>query len=217
MRRGPRIPVLLLTCALALTGCAPADWDIDRAAPTAEGTPGPGFLPIAEPSPEATVSPTTGSWQSIHAPSGYRVVLLMAGQDETTQTLAGAVRDWAADEDVDLREIASEGDLIASIVEAMEMNPELIVSMGDELIEPLATVSAHHLDEQFLILGAEIPEPTENVTAVEWAGAGFRGDGIAAASEFDAGTFTPERGADAVRAGAASVLSGMTGVVLWID
>lgn len=217
MRRGSSIPVLLLTCALTLTGCASADWDDNRATPTAEGTPGPGFLPTVEPSPEATVSPSDGSWQSIHAPSGYRVVLLTAGDDEATKTLADSVRSWAEEDDVDLREVASGDDLIESIVEAMDMNPELIISMGDDLIEPLATVSAHHLDEQFLILGAEIPEPTENVTAVEWAGAGFRGDGVAAATEFDARTFTPERGADAVRAGAASVLSGMTGVVLWID
>lgn len=216
MRRGSRVLAPILACTLILAGCASADWSDGRAAPTAEGAPGPGFMPAAEPSPEATVTPTNGSWDSANAPAGYRVVLLTAGDDAPSLIVADAVRSWADQEDVDLREIPSDDDPISGIVAAIEMNPELIISAGNDLIDALTTVSAHHLDEQFLIVGAEIPEPTENVTAVDWTGASFRGNGLTASSEFDETTFTPERSANAVRAGVAAVLTGMTGIVLWI-
>lgn len=70
---------------------------------------------------------------------------------------------------------------------------------------------------RFLVLGAELAEPTYNVTAVEWSGAGFRGEGLGSATLFDESSFSPERCADAIRAGTAAVLSGTTGIVLWIE
>jgi hypothetical protein len=48
-------------------------------------------------------------------------------------------------------------------------------------------------------------------------GAGFRGEGLGSATHFDEASFTPERCDDAIRAGVAAVLTGMTGVVLWIS
>jgi hypothetical protein len=36
-------------------------------------------------------------------------------------------------------------------------------------------------------------------------------------STYDASTFTPERARRAVRAGAAAVLNGLTGIVIWLD
>jgi hypothetical protein len=97
------------------------------------------------------------------------------------------------------------------------MHPDLVVSVGDALVDPLAVVTANNLDEQFLVVGAEVAEPTHNVTAVDWSGASFRGEGLGTSSTYDAASFTPERGAAAIRAGAAAVLSGLTGIVIWID
>ncbi|GAB3600303.1 type 1 periplasmic-binding domain-containing protein [Microbacterium tumbae] len=218
MRRDVRVPALLLAgTALLLAGCSSAGgWAEPREAPAAVGTPAAGFIPTPTPSPEATVTPVDGSWSDVHPPSGYRVVLLTAGEDAAARTLAEAVRSWARDEDVDLREVAADDDLIAGIVSAMDMNADLIVSAGNDLIDPLTTVSANHLDKQFLVVGAEVAEPTANVTAVEWSGASFRGAGLDAATPYDESTFTPERAGAAIRAGSAAVLSGMTGVVLWI-
>ena len=97
------------------------------------------------------------------------------------------------------------------------MGPDLIVSAGNDLIDPLALVTPNHLGEKFLVVGAELAEPTHNVTAVDWSGASFRGEGLGMSSTYDPGSFTAERCADAVRAGVAAVLSGLTGIVVWLD
>lgn len=209
---------LVLACALAavaLTGCA-APWEA-RTAPAPHGAVGTGFIPVEAPAPEATLNPDAGSWEGLTPAPGYRVVLLTAGDDAPARTLVSAIEDWAAETGVDLRTVEADAGHVAGIVTAMDMNPDLIVSVGNELVDPLALVTPNHLDRQFLIVGAEIAEPTANVTAVDWTGAAYRGEGLGASSTYDAASFTPERAADAIRAGAAAVLSGLTGVVLWID
>lgn len=219
MPRRARIAQAAMAAALvlALAGCAGDDWSTPRPATTALGAPAPGFLPTSTPSPEATVTPSSGSWAGADPAPGYRVVLLTAGDDPSTLTLEAAVRAWASDVHADLRTVSADDDPVVGIVHAMDLKPELIVSVGDALIDPLAIVAPNHLDVSFLVLGAELAEPTGNVTAVDWTGAGFRGEGLGTATHFDQASFTPERSADAVRAGTAAVLNGLTGVVLWID
>ena len=209
---------LALACALvgvALTGCA-GDWE-SRTTPDPIGAAAAGFVPSPTPSPEATVSPVAGSWDGIAPAPGYRVALVTAGDDAPTRTLVGAVQDWAAATGVDLRTVSADEDHVGGIVSAMDMNADLIVSVGNDLVDPLALVTPNHLDRQFLIVGAEIAEPTANVTAVDWSGAAYRGEGLGSSSTYEAASFTPARAANAIRAGAAAVLSGLTGVVLWID
>ncbi|MBW9092691.1 hypothetical protein JNB62_03235 [Microbacterium jejuense] len=203
---------------LSLAGCATDDWSAPRAEPTHIGAPAAGFAPETSPSPEATVTPADGSWHGVSPSPGYRVVLLTSGSDATTGVLNDAVEAWAADEQVSLRTVdAEDSDPIPAIVDAMDMKPDLIVSTGEALIDALALVTPNHLDVSFLVLGAELAEPTYNVTSVDWTGAGFRGEGLGSATHFDESSFTPERGDAAIRAGATAVLTGMTGVVLWID
>ncbi|WP_448630981.1 hypothetical protein [Cellulomonas soli] len=67
------------------------------------------------------------------------------------------------------------------------------------------------------MVGAEIAEPTANVTAADWSGASYRGEGLGSASTYDPASFTPDRCARAVRAGVAAVLGEVTGVVVWVD
>lgn len=207
----------VLALALTLSGCASADWSVPRDTIGVLGSPAPGFVPAVEPTPEATVDPRSGSWDDVHPAPGYRVVLLTSGEDPTTLALRASVTAWAADEDVDLRTVDADGDAITGIVHAMDLNPELVVAAGEDLIDAMAMVTPNHLDVSFLVLGAELAEPTENVTAVDWTGAGFRGEGLGSATHFDEASFTPERCDDAIRAGVAAVLNGMTGVVLWIS
>ncbi len=216
--RSPTVIISALALvALTLTGCAASNWETPRAAVTAIGTPRPGFTPSATPSPEATVMPAPGSWDGVRPGPGYRVVLLMGGDDAATTAVSTAVSEWAQQYDVDLRVVAADGDAISAIVHAMDMNPELIVAAGDGLIDALAMVTPNHLDMNFLVLGAELAEPTFNVTSVDWTGAGFRGEGLGTATHFEEESFTAERCADAIHAGTTAVLTGMTGVVLWID
>ena len=224
MRPRPHLAPALTAPVLAvalLAGCATGDdWSRPHPGPVAVGTLAPAFLaPDPTPSPEATLVPEPGSWDGIGPREGYRVVLLTAGDDAPTRAVVTAVQDWAASEDVDLRTVEAEepADLVPSIVEATGMGADLVVSAGNDLIDPLALVTASHLDQQYLVVGAEIAEPTRNVTAVDWSGASFRGEGLGASSTYDPASFTAERCATAVRAGVAAVLGGVTGIVVWID
>ena len=72
-------------------------------------------------------------------------------------------------------------------------------------------------NQQFLVVGAQLPEPTVNVTAAIWQGASSRGREVAdPPSSFDAGAF-PRVVNAAIQSGAASVLSDLTGRVSWLD
>jgi len=212
-----RVCALLLTAVL-LAACGADDWSEPHAKPKAIGTLGPGFID-KRPAPEATITPRPGSWDGVHPPKGMRVVLLSSGEDRETRTLTGAVRAWAEQEDVSLKTVTARDahQLIPSITRAMDLKPDLIISAGNELVDPLALVTANHLDQHFLIVGAEVAEPTYNVTAADWVGASFRGEGLKMSDSYDASTFTPERANRAVRAGVAAVLNGITGVVIRLD
>ncbi|MFJ9601437.1 type 1 periplasmic-binding domain-containing protein [Streptomyces althioticus] len=221
MRSPLRSAATLAAVAALVSGCASADdWSRPHAAPTPVGALGPGFTdPTATPTPEATVTPRPGSWNGVHPPEGYRVVLLTAGDDRPTRALVKAVRDWAEEEDVDLRTVTADDPArrVAAVREAVDMGPDLVVGAGNDLVDPLAAVTPSHLDQQFLVVGAELAEPTENVTAADWSGASFRGEGLGMSSTYDPASFTAARCGAAVRAGVAAVLNGLTGIVVWLD
>jgi hypothetical protein len=166
------------------------------------------------------IRPRPGSWDAVHPPRGYRVVLLTAGDDRATTTLGTTVKQWAEAEHVRLNTIAvTEPDgFVDRIVEAMDLGPDLVICAGNALVDPLALVTASHLDQQFLIIGAQLPEPTVNVTAAIWRGASSRGREVPdTALSFDPDAFTHEHAGAAIRAGVASVLSDLTGIVIWLD
>jgi hypothetical protein len=182
---------------------------------------GVGFIdPAAPPPPEGMIRPKPGSWDAVHPPRGYRVVLLTAGDDRPTTTLVAAVKQWANAEDVRIQTVAvTEPDVVVDgIVEAMDLRPDMVICAGNALVDALALVTASHLDQQFLVVGAQLPEPTVNVTAAVWHGASSRGREVPnTASSFDPDAFTPEHADAAIRAGVASVLSEFTGIVIWVD
>ena len=206
--------------AMLASGCSSADdWSDPRPDAASAGALGRGFSdPATPPAPEATITPAPGSWKGVHPAKGYRVVLLTAGDDRATRTLVAAVDDWADAEDVSLKTITADDPrhYLDRIEDAMALSPHLIISAGKDLVDPLTPVTANHLDQQFLVVGAELPEPTHNVTAANWTGASFRGEGNNTSSGHDPATFTAERSARAVRAGVAAVLNDLTGIVIWL-
>lgn len=222
LRLRPALTLAATAATLALVaGCGSSDdWSQPHAEPSAMGTLGAGFTdPDRPPTPEATITPRPDSWEAVHPSEDYRVVLLTAGDEEQTGTLVDAVRDWAQDEEVSLKTVTA-GDphtYVTTIDKAIAMEPDLVITAGNELVDPLAMVTPNHLDQPFLVVGAELAEPTHNVTAADWAGASFRGEGLGASSTYDPASFTPERARDAVRSGVAAVLSGVTGIVIWLD
>jgi hypothetical protein len=75
---------------------------------------------------------------------------------------------------------------VDAIVDAMEWRPDLVICAGHALVDALALVTASHLEQQFLVVGAQLPESTVNVTAAIWRGASSRGREVAAtAASFD--------------------------------
>jgi hypothetical protein len=209
----------LLVTAVLIGGCGASagDWSASHAKPTAVGALGAGFVDAqAPPAPESTITPRPGSWDRVRPSKGYRVVLLSAGTDAPTRTLADAVRQWADEAQASLKTVTAKDPdkLVASISEAIALKPDLIISVGNRLVDPLAVVTANHLSQQFLVVGAEVAEPTGNVTAADWSGAGYRGEGLGMPSAYDPASFTPERAGRAVRAGVAAVLNRITGVVI---
>jgi basic membrane lipoprotein Med (substrate-binding protein (PBP1-ABC) superfamily) len=183
------------------------------------GVLGSGFIdPAAPPAPEATITPKPGSWDSVRPPRDYRVVLLTAGDDSATTTLVTAVKKWAKAEHVMLETVATtESKAVDAIVEAINRRSDLVVCAGNSLVDALALVTASFLDQQFLVVGAQLPEPTVNVTAAIWRGASSRGGEVRdTATSFDPDAFTPEDADAAIRAGVASVLSDLTGIVIWL-
>ena len=185
------------------------------------GALGYGFIdPAAPPPPEGMIRPKPGSWEAVRPPRGYRVVLLTAGDDRPTRTLVTAAKRWANAEDVRLKTVAVTGPdgFVDGIVEAMDLQPDLVICAGHALVDALALVTSSHLDQQFLVVGAQLPEPTVNVTAAIWRGASSRGGEVPdTASSFDPDAFTREHAGAAIRAGVASVLSSLTGIVIWLD
>jgi hypothetical protein len=223
--RSRLLPAITLAAAVATAvlvgGCGSGDdWSRPHAKPTPVGTLGSGFFdPARPPAPEATITPRPRSWDGVRPSTDYRVVLLTAGKDPQTRTLVSAVTEWAEEEHVSLKTItATEPDqFIPRISRAIGLAPDLIISAGNDLVDPLAMVTPNHLDQRFLVVGAELAEPTENVTAADWTGASFRGEGLGMSSTYEPATFTPERAERAVRAGVAAVLNGLTGIVIWLD
>jgi hypothetical protein len=184
------------------------------------GTLGPGFIDAAAPPPpEGMIRPRPGSWDAVRPPRGYRVVLLTAGNDHPTTTLVTAVKQWANAEHVRLETVAvtEPHRFVDGIVEAMERRPDLVICAGNALVDALALVTASHLDQQFLVVGAQLPEPTVNVTAAVWRGASSGREVPNTVSSFDSDAFTPGHAGAAIRAGVASVVSDLTGIVIWLD
>lgn len=178
---------------------------------------GDGFLgSVTTPTPEATVNPEPGSWAGVVPPAGYRVALITAGADAATRTLATAVTTWAEREGVALTVLTASTDdeVEQRIDEAVGMAPDLVVGAGSRIVDVFTLLTGQHLQQQFLIIGAELPEPTGNTTAVVWKGASFRGTGLSTADELDPDAVTPARARDAITAGVASVLHDLTGIVL---
>jgi|KBSMisStaDraftv2_1062788.scaffolds.fasta_scaffold137242_2 hypothetical protein len=222
--RLPRVAAVIAAATLAVVASGWASFGnssrLDgKLGPT--GALGPGFVdPAAPPPPEGTIRPRPGSWDQVRPPRGYRVVLLTAGDDPATTTLVTAVNRWANAEHVRLTTVAvTEGNrYVDGIVEATDLRPDLVICAGHALVDALALVTASHLDQQFLVVGAQLPEPTVNVTAAVWRGASSRGREVPnTAWSFDRDAFTPERADTAIRAGVASVLNDLTGIVISLD
>ena len=222
-RRTLGIVALAAVIAAAVSGCSAA-----VSAPSASPSPsasraaadiqplGAGFAGATPPTPEATIDPEPGSWDGVVPPDGYRVVLIAESSDAAADTLSAAVQRWAVSEKANLTVLTAAGDyeVLDRIDEAVSLTPDLVIGVGDGLVDMFTLLTPQRLEQHFLILGAELPEPTANVTSVIWPGATYRGTGLSTSGGVDASTVTAERAEEAITAGVASVLHDLTGIVL---
>jgi hypothetical protein len=220
-RTAVAVAVSVVVSAGILSGCSVADATSGESAAAdryADVPPlGAGFLGSEpSPSPEATVSPERGSWDGVVPPADYRVVLVTAGADAQTVTVRAAVERWAEAGSFDLEVLtAAHDDEVEEHIEwAVDQRPDLVIGAGDAVVDVFTLLTPQHLAQPFLMIGVELPEPTENVSSVIWPGAAYRGSGVGTSGDIDPASFTPERADEAVEAGVAGVLHGLTGIVL---
>lgn len=187
------------------------------------GTLGPGFVtPTAPPPPGGTMTPSPSSWSGVEVPAGYTIALIATDDNAAARHLRTAVEAWAAAHDVHLTVVPAHdpASYLADIQKAIDLHADLVVSAGDPLADPLSVVTPSWPDQEFLLLGAELAEPTFNVTAAVWRGTTARGGGSGTSGNawaYDPTTFTVERSGRALEAGVAAVLRGYAGFVVQVD
>lgn len=208
-RRPPAVGIFaaVAVCSLLLTACtaaAPDPADDEAVAPTS---------PASEvlPAPGRTIEAVPEEPADLH---GYRIAVVVPDDTRSTQNLLVAAREFAADTGATIAEFAApprDADPVGTaLADAVASEPDLVVGLGDGVVPVFDIETAKILAQQVLIVGAQLVEPTDNVTAVIWDGATSR------EAEPDAGreSVTTERGRDAFAVGIASVLDDVTGVVL---
>ncbi len=212
----------VVVAALLLTGCGGG---ADVGTPAAPSTPpspaaGPGTLPGTAPVPGATLAPDPAATDAA-VPEGLTLaVALPADPDPADVALVDAVDRWAGGRGVAVTRHPVGADAhLADVADAVAPLGDrgVVVVAGPALVDLLDSVSSQRLGTPFLVLGAQLPEPTANVTATVWAGATSRGSRAPADNApTDAGVAATPADA-AVAAGMAQVLSGVTGVVVHLD
>lgn len=195
---------LILAAAVALTGCS-----VDGAAAGGEASslvPGEAAPQSQEPQPSASpgsVLPVPEQLPPIEA--GIEIVLVVA--EGTDDAIPDAVEKAAASVDAFVDVVVSEPSGVVTDLAAAAERADVVLVSGADLLVSLDAVSSQILDAQFLVLGAQLPEPTGNVTAVVWPGADARNAGSPASDD------RVERVPSALEAGLALIGDGGAGMV----
>jgi basic membrane lipoprotein Med (substrate-binding protein (PBP1-ABC) superfamily) len=225
------VVVVGAVAAFLLTRTDDTDWSSRHPVPAAEGKLAVGFHApnVKTFYSSQVVSPDPGSWKTVRPASDYRVLLLAAGKDARTavdpqvKILVEATRRWAREEDrvvLKVRYLHDPNEYIRAIdAAAKHDHADVIITAGNDLVDPVAAVSANYAGEkpqQFLVLGAEVAEPTTNIAATDWTGSAYLGEGLEKSLYYDPAAVTAPRAYAALRAGAAAVLSGYRSVIVRI-
>lgn len=210
-RRQPLSVLGTAALLVALAGCAastpPAG---DAATPTAAATTG-----AVLPEPGRTIDATPPAADATLA--GYRIAVVEVPAGTAAPTRAGADAFAAATgAGIDVYSAASdaESDIAAALADAVATGPDLVVGLGADVVDTFSFDTAQLLDQQFLVVGAQLAEPTANVTAVIWDGATSRGSAVAPDAELADAAVSADLVEQAIAVGVESVRGGVTGVVL---
>ena len=201
-----RLRTLLLPAAIALvavtSGCAAPTAPVEVAAltPPSERPAPPG------PVPGSTSTPEPGSWDAIELPEGLTIAVVTTGDDAESAEAVAAIRAFAAEHAAEVA-VSSGPDLEPLLVAAALAAPSVVVTIGPTQLDAIDRVSATNAAQPFLLVGAQLPEPTSNVAAVIWPGASSRDTDYGQASAF------ASHAASALAVGLAAVVEERTGTV----
>jgi len=147
-------------------------------------------------------------------PAGLHLQVVVTADDPVARRLSAALADQARNSGIDVvRRTSSSDGAERDLQAATDAAPDVVVALGAGVVDALDRVSSQNLAQQYLVLGAQLPEPTDNVTAVVWDGATSRGSAASPDGPLSA-TVTGATASDAVRVGLARVLADDSGVVL---
>ena len=205
--RRPAVLIAAAAVALMLAGCGASSEPASGSDPAADQTED-AYAPVPEPGRTIEATPPAEPADV----RGWRIAVVVPDDGATTYTLLSALRESAERDGASVEEF--EGDADAAFGDALAADADLVIGLGEGTSDVFAYEASQRLDREFLILGAQVAEPTANVTAVVWAGATSRGSGAPADGDLDPSGVTGARAADAVAAGLRSVADGITGVVL---
>lgn len=203
---------------MTLTACAAPESGFSTAERTATPVPSSSTTEsagLSRPAPGRTVEAVVPA----HAVDlrGVRIAVVIPDEGATSRALQEGLRGFAEVNGLVVEEFVATGDAAsvdAAFAQALEAEPHIVVGLGAGAVDVFAYNSSQWLDQDFLLLGAQVAEPTSNVAAVVWEGATSRGSGAPADGDLDDTAVTPSRAAEAVSVGLATVMSGESGIVL---
>lgn len=171
------------------------------------------------PAPGRTIAATPS--EDVEALAGYRIAVVTRDGSASSTALLAAARRFAQERNAELLEFPADApdidEVDAALNRALAADPDLVVGIGAGVVDLFSFETAQLLERQFLVVGAQLAEPTDNVTAVIWDGATSRGSAAAADGTLDESAITQQRGVDALAVGVASITAGVTGVVLHLE
>lgn len=202
LRRRPSLILAAVACAV-LAGCSaqPGGSTTDTPPTSERATDAdPGHAPTSAADSDTVID---------------RIVVLSNQQDPASERIAGWVNTWATQRGVDasVDRALDDDDVEQRVLAAAATSPDVIIGAGPGIVDVFALLTSQFLDQQFLVIGAQLAEPTENVTAVIWPGAGFRGTGISEDGSNELDALTEERVLTGMDIGIPRVAAGDTGKV----
>ena len=212
VRRRSGWALAVITAVALIGGCAaPGADDLPpSAAPSRVATD-----VVPEPGRTIDAAPAANADETL---AGYRVAVVAAGSAPGSVLMLETARAYIAERGGEMTEFtapaAEPGAADAALMAALEATPDLIIGVGEDVVDAFSFETPQRLGQQFLLVGAQLAEPTENVTAVIWEGATSRGSAASADQDTDAGAITAPRVKDALAVGLESVRGGQVGVVL---
>jgi hypothetical protein len=195
------LPAVVALVAIT-TGCATSAAPAEVAALT----PPPAPADTQGPVPGSTSTPSPGSWDSVELPEGLTIEVVTALDDAETADAIAAIESFAAGHGAEVA-VSRGPDIEPLLTAAALASPSVIVTIGPTQLDAVDRVSAGNAAQPFLLIGAQLPEPTSNVAAVIWPGASSRDTDYGQATAFGA------HAASALAVGLSAVVEERTGTV----